>query len=116
MDIANNLGWSNASLRTGFNAEMAERHAALAKAAAKSVKSEMFVESIPELEPTVTMYYDDVMRFKFDAKVVGCLPLVGNDIPEFATHAIILDSTCFLSRRRWSRSRFWSIEKWFKIS
>ena len=95
MDVANNLGWSNASLRTGFNAEMAERHAALAKAAAKSVKSEMFVESIPELEPTVAMYYDDVMRFKFDAKVVGCLPLVGNDIPESATHAIILDSTCF---------------------
>ena len=34
----------------------------LAKAAAKSVKSEMFVESIPELEPTVAMYYDDVMN------------------------------------------------------
>ena len=55
----------------------------------------MFVESIPELEPTVAMYYDDVMQFKFDAKVLGCLPLVGNDIPESATHAIILDSTCF---------------------
>ena len=33
--LARNAGWSNVSLRTGFSAEMAERHARMAKEAAK---------------------------------------------------------------------------------
>ena len=37
INIANDLGWKSLILRTGFNAEMAERHAAMAKAAAKAV-------------------------------------------------------------------------------
>ena len=95
IDIAKELGWKNATLRTGFNAEMAERHAAMAKAAAKSVSAQPFVDTIPELSPTNTLYYDDVMQFDFESEVLSCQPLVGDDIPADATHAIVLESTCF---------------------
>ena len=95
INIANDLGWSNLTLRTGFNAEMAERHAAMAKAAAKSVSINPFVEVLPELPPTIPLYYDDVSQQNFEASVLGCLPLVGSDLPEGATHGIILDKTCF---------------------
>ena len=56
---------------------MAERHAAMAKAAAKSVSVKPFVENIPELPPTIPLYYDDVSQQNFEASVLGCLPLVG---------------------------------------
>ena len=95
INIANDLGWKNLSLRTGFNAEMAERHAAMAKAAAKSVSVKPFVENIPELPPTIPLYYDDVSQQNFEASVLGCLPLIGDDLPEGATHGVILDKTCF---------------------
>ncbi len=95
IDIAIDLGWSDVKLRTGFNAEMAERHAAMAKEAAKSVSNDKFVEKIPDVSPTIALYYDDVMNFKFQSEVVDCMPLIGSDIPEKATHAIILNSTCF---------------------
>tara|TARA_B100001113_G_scaffold108412_1_gene87894 strand:+ start:3877 stop:6726 length:2850 start_codon:yes stop_codon:yes gene_type:complete len=95
MNIASDLGWNNLVLRTGFNAEMAERHAAMAKAAAKSVSAKPLVESIPELPATVALYYDDVSTKNFEASVLACLPLVGDDLPEGATHGIILDRTCF---------------------
>ena len=95
MNIASDLGWNNLVLRTGFNAEMAERHAAMAKAAAKSVSAKPLVESIPELPATVALYYDDVSTKNFEASVLACLPLVGDDLPEGATHGIVLDRTCF---------------------
>ena len=95
MNIASNLGWKNLSLRTGFNAEMAERHAAMAKAAAKEVAAKPLVENIPDLPQTVPLYYEDVSQQNFEASVLACLDLVGEDIPESATHGIILDRTCF---------------------
>ena len=95
MNIATDLGWKKLVLRTGFNAEMAERHAALAKAAAKAVSAKPLVESLPELPATVALYYEDVSSQNFEASVLACLPLVGDDLPEGATHGIVLDRTCF---------------------
>ena len=95
IDIAKDLGWSNVSLRTGFNAEMAERHAAMAKAAAKAVETKSFVSEIPDTSPTLALYYDNVMKFEFDAVVTHCIPVISDDIPENASHALVLDATCF---------------------
>ena len=95
MNIATDLGWKKLVLRTGFNAEMAERHAAMAKAAAKAVSAKPLVDSIPELPATVALYYEDVSSQNFEASVLACLPLVGDDLPEGATHGIVLDRTCF---------------------
>ncbi|MBG46409.1 MAG: alanine--tRNA ligase [Euryarchaeota archaeon] len=95
MNIANDLGWKNLVLRTGFNAEMAERHAAMAKAAAKTTTAKLLVEKVPELPATIALYYEDVSLQNFEASVLACLPLVGDDLPEGATHGIVLDRTCF---------------------
>ncbi|MGB1549068.1 MAG: alanine--tRNA ligase, partial [Candidatus Poseidoniaceae archaeon] len=95
MNIATDLGWKKLVLRTGFNAEMAERHAAMAKAAAKAVSAKPLVESLPELPATVALYYEDVSSQNFEASVLACLPLVGDDLPEGATHGVVLDRTCF---------------------
>ena len=74
---------------------MAERHAAMAKAAAKAVTAKPIVEHIPELPATVPLYYDDVSQQNFEASVLACVELVGDDLPEGATHGIVLDRTCF---------------------
>ena len=95
INIANDLGWKSLVLRTGFNAEMAERHAEMAKNAAKSVASKPLVEDIPDLPRTIPLYYENVSQQNFEASVLSCLPLVGDDLPEGATHGIILDRTCF---------------------
>ena len=95
MNIATELGWKNLVLRTGFNAELAERHAAMAKAAAKTVSAKSLVENLPDLPATVTLYYEDVSLQNFEASVLACLPLIGEDLPDGATHGIILDRTCF---------------------
>ena len=67
INIANDLGWKKLTLRTGFNAEMAERHAAMAKAAAKSVTAKPFVENIPEarlqqFHYTTTMFHNKTSK------------------------------------------------------
>ncbi|MBJ64722.1 MAG: alanine--tRNA ligase [Euryarchaeota archaeon] len=95
MNIATELGWENLVLRTGFNAELAERHAAMAKAAAKTVSAKSLVENLPDLPATVTLYYEDVSLQNFEASVLACLPLIGEDLPDGATHGIVLDRTCF---------------------
>ncbi|MFL2968825.1 MAG: alanine--tRNA ligase [Candidatus Poseidoniaceae archaeon] len=95
INIANDLGWKSLVLRTGFSAEMAERHAEMAKNAAKSVASKPLVEEIPDLPHTIPLYYENVSQQNFEASVLSCLPLVGDDVPEGATHGIILDRTCF---------------------
>jgi len=88
-------GWKGVSLRTGFSAELAERHAAIAKAAAKEISVKPIVESVPQLPNTVALYYEDVQQREFDASVLACLPLIGDDIPPKATHGIVLEKTCF---------------------
>ena len=95
INIANDLGWNSLVLRTGFSAEMAERHAEMAKNAAKSVATKPLIEEIPDLPHTIPLYYENVSQQNFEASVLSCLPLVGDDIPEGATHGIILDRTCF---------------------
>lgn len=95
MNIANDLGWKNLTLRTGFNAEMAERHAAMAKDAAKAVAAKPIVENVPSLPATIPLYYEDVSQQNFEASVLACLELNGDDIPDGATHGIVLDRTCF---------------------
>ncbi len=95
INIANELGWKSLVLRTGFSAEMAERHAEMAKDAAKSVAIKPLISTIPDLPKTIPLYYEDVSLQNFEASVLSCLPLVGDDLPEGATHGIILDRTCF---------------------
>ena len=95
VNLARNAGWSSVSVRTGFAAEMAERHAKMAKQAAQSVEVKPLVDHIPSLPSTQLLYYDDVHQQEFDASVLACMPLVGDDVPEGATHGIILDKSCF---------------------
>ncbi|MDP6869806.1 MAG: alanine--tRNA ligase [Candidatus Poseidoniaceae archaeon] len=94
VNIANDLGW-NLSLRTGFNAEMAERHAAMAKLAAKTVTTTKFFENLPDVEATKPLYYDDSYQTQFEANVLACIDLIGDEIPAKAKFGIVLDETCF---------------------
>ena len=91
--LARRQGWMNATLRTGFMAEMAERHAQLAKANAQSSTGGAVAWPVDGLDATRTMYYDDVYRTDFSATVLACFPLEGaeND----ASHGVVLDATCF---------------------
>ena len=93
--IAKNAGWENVIIRTGFAAEMAERHARMAKQAAQSVEPKTLVELPSHLPTTIPLYYEDVQQREFDASVLACLPLLDKDIPDGATHGIVLDKTCF---------------------
>jgi alanyl-tRNA synthetase len=95
VNLARKAGWASVSVRTGFAAEMAERHAKMAKKAAQSVEAKPLVDEIPILPSTQLLYYDDVQQQEFDGSVLACLPLIGEDTPDGATHAIILDKTCF---------------------
>lgn len=95
VNLARNAGWTSVSVRTGFAAEMAERHAKMAKKAAQSVEAKPLVEHVPSLPSTQLLYYDDVQQQEFDASVLACMPLIGDDLPEGATHGIILDKSCF---------------------
>ena len=91
--IARELGWNSLRLRTGFNAEMAERHAAQAKAMAISQSKSDFSVDLPELPATAALYYENTFQQNFEASVLASIPI---DIPNSdATHAIILDKTCF---------------------
>jgi len=93
--LAKNAGWENVIIRTGFAAEMAERHARMAKQAAQSVEDKTLVELPSHLPTTIPLYYEDVQQREFDASVLACLPLLDKDIPDGATHGIVLDKTCF---------------------
>ena len=95
ISLAKDSGWSNVKLRIGFSAEMAERHALMAKNAAISVVEKKLVDIPDSLPVTKSLYYEDVQQREFDASVLFCSPLSGDDLPESATHGIILDRTCF---------------------
>ena len=91
VSIAKELGWDSVELRAGFSAELAERHAKLAKANAKvSNEKQLFNHEIT-LPATNLLYYEDVMRQEFDASVLASIEVDH----EYASHAIILDRTCF---------------------
>ena len=95
ISMAQKSGWNRLRLRTGFSAEMAERHAKMAKAAASTVQQSSYVAELPALPETVPLYYGDVQQRSFDASVLASIPLIDGVGPESATHAIVLSETCF---------------------
>ena len=95
ISMAQKSGWNQLRLRTGFSAEMAERHAKMAKAAASTVHQSAYVDELPVLPETVPLYYNDVQQRSFDASVLASLALMEGVGPESATHAIVLSETCF---------------------
>lgn len=95
VNLAKKAGWNSVSVRTGFAAEMAERHAKLAKQAAQAVEAKPLIDGTLTVPSTQLLFYDDVHQQEFDASVLACLPLVGEDLPAGATHAVVMDKTCF---------------------
>ena len=95
ISLAHRSGWESMTLRTGFTAELAERHAKMAKDAAKEVDKSELVTGLENLPSTNSLYYDDVYQFEFDASVLFCGEIKGDGLPDGATHAIVLDRTCF---------------------
>ena len=95
ISMAQSSGWNNLRLRTGFSAEMAERHAKMAKAAAATTSQTSLVNEIPSFPDTVPLYYNDVQQRSFDASVLASLPLRDGAGPVGATHAIVLSESCF---------------------
>ena len=92
--LARNAGWESVTLRTGFSAEMAERHARMAKEAAKASSGQgdaLAVDSFPATRP---LFYDTVYSPKFEANLVGSLSAGGHG-PDGSTHAVVLDATLF---------------------
>ena len=92
--LARQAGWSMVNLRTGFSAEMAERHARMAKEAAKGPDDSSHTLLAGDLPPTVPLYYDAVYEPTFEASVLACLANEGQG-PTGSSHAVVLDSTLF---------------------
>lgn len=92
--VAKEAGWTSIELRAGFAAEMAERHALLAKEAAKSGSQNASMVEFPDLPDTTQLYYDDVHQVDMEASVLGCVALEVQHASG-ATHAIVLDKSCF---------------------
>jgi len=95
ISLAHRSGWKSMTLRSGFTAELAERHAKMAKDAAKENNQSELVTGLENLPITNPLYYDDVYQIEFDASVLYCSEIHGEDLPDGATHAIVLDRTCF---------------------
>ncbi|MGB0612234.1 MAG: alanine--tRNA ligase-related protein, partial [Poseidonia sp.] len=95
VNLARDAGWKSVVLRTGFNAEMAERHAKLAKDAAKTTESTNTSLDVSAYPATETSYYDDVYETKFKATVLDCRSVNGGDGPEGATYVVVLDKSHF---------------------
>ena len=92
--LARNAGWGSVSLRTGFSAEMAERHAQMAKEAAKASTDGKAVLDVASHPATSPLYYDAVYTSSFEAHVLDCLPAKDHG-PDGATHAVVLNATLF---------------------
>ena len=85
--IARDAGWPDLTVRPGFTAELAARHAERVRAGARAPAE----ESMPELDQhqeTERLYVADVMAWEFDAKVLAC-------IQRGDGHVAVLDRTCF---------------------
>lgn len=95
INMARTSGWEKLRLRTGFSAEMAERHAKMAKAAAATTQQTSLVDELPSFPDTVPLYYNDVQQRSFDASVLASIPLLEGAGPDGATHAIVLSESCF---------------------
>ena len=91
--LAREQGWVNITLRTGFTAEMAERHARLAKASAKSGEEPASTNDTTGLVATRPLYYEDVHQTTFEATVMSCVKTT--DSSGDSSFAVPLDATCF---------------------
>jgi len=87
INLARKSGWKNVSLRTGFTAELTERHALAAKLAAKSAAVDTTVD-LSSLPPTELNYYDDSFLNQVEATVLACFDYEDH-------HGVVLDKTCF---------------------
>ena len=92
--LARAAGWEAVSLRTGFSAEMAERHARLAKEAAKASTAGGHVLNVSSHPATLPLYYESVYDSTFEADLLATLPANGHG-PKGATHVVVLASTLF---------------------
>ncbi len=92
--LARHAGWNSVTLRTGFSAEMAERHARMAKEAATANSGGGHVLDVAGYPATTPLYYESVYLPTFEANVLGCQSAEGLG-PEGATHAVVLDATLF---------------------
>jgi alanyl-tRNA synthetase len=92
--LARTSGWANVSLRTGFSAEMAERHALLAKAAAKNIAATSTKVDLDVVQPTRLTYYDNVYERTLQAEVLACVE-AGDEGPHGASWVVVLDQTLF---------------------
>ena len=92
--LARNAGWSNVSLRTGFSAEMAERHARMAKEAAAAGSPTQTGLDLTSYPATAPLFYDAFYQPQFEAEGLACLPANGLG-PEGSTHAVVLNATLF---------------------
>ena len=95
VSLAIRSGWKSVSLRTGFTAELAQRHAKMAKDAAKENTESSLIDGIEHLPATSPLYYDDVYQFEFDASVLFCAEINQEGLSKDITHGVILDRTCF---------------------
>ena len=95
VNLARDAGWKNIVLRTGFTAEMAERHAKLAKDAAKTTESASSSLDVTAHPATKTSYYDDVYATEFKASVLECKEIKGDEGPKGASHVTVLDMSHF---------------------
>ena len=91
--LARSAGWPDVTLRTGFSAEMAERHARMAKEAAKTQASASRQFEVGEHPATLCSYYDDVYARQGSAKVLACEKGTGNN--KVSSHVVVLDRTLF---------------------
>ncbi len=92
--LARNAGWDSVGLRTGFSAEMAERHARMAKEAAKTSSSQGDALTVDMFSATHPLFYDTVYSPKFEANLLGCVSAADHG-PDGSTHAVVLDATLF---------------------
>jgi len=101
--IAGRLGWQSLSIRVGFSADMAARHAANVRAAADSTNKPLssLTEGLPE---THAGYYDDEGATSFTSPLIACIPLdhsivsslhLSPEVEGEPTHSIVLESTLF---------------------
>ena len=95
ISLAHQSGWDAMTLRAGFTAELAARHAKMARDAAKEIRKSDLLTDLHNLPVTNTLYYDDVYQLEFDASVLHCGEISADDLPDGATHGVVLDRTCF---------------------
>lgn len=116
--IARQNGFSAVSLRTGFAAEMADRHASMAKAAAVGKAKTTLLKNKVNLPSTTLQYYEDANQVEFESTVLHVCelgfrnnsvsdsngadpnissPTDGQNLSNSPkpTHAVVLGQTCF---------------------